>query len=142
VHEWAGEEGGLHHLAAAVLELSGQPIFVLSPQFMPDEVRWIYTLDEMGIATRAEQMALVKILDFMKVRKLLAEYMGQIGLLPGDLKIDRQDKGYSVEWKGKSRLQFDEAKFLKFLFGPELPAHPELKAFLPLRLWYWGMDSV
>jgi len=142
VHEWAGDEGGLHHLAAGVLTQFGHAIHVLSPQYMPEEMRWIYTLEEMGIAMRGEQMALVKILDFMKVRRLLGEYMQRIGLPPGDLKIDRQDGGYHVEWKSKNRMRFDEAKFLKFLFGPDLPASPEMRAFLPLRLWYWGMDSV
>lgn len=142
VHEWAGEEGGLHHLAAGVLETHGQAIQVLSPQFMPEEARWVYTLEEMGIGMRAEQMALVKILDFPKVRKLLGEYMARLGLPPGDLKIDRQDRSYHVEWRNKNRMHFDEAKFLRFLFGPDLPAQPEMRAFLPLRLWYWGMDSV
>lgn len=142
VHEWAGEEAGLHHLIAAVLKTHGHPLMVLSPQFMPDEVKWIYTLDELGIGLKGEQMALVKILDFMKVRKLLSEYMTRLGLIANDLKIDRQGHSYHLEWRGKTRLHFDEAKFLKFLFGPEMPANPELKAFLPLRLWYWGMDSV
>jgi predicted N-acetyltransferase YhbS len=142
VHEWAGEEGGLHHLAAGALETLGHPLNILSPQFMPEEVRWVYTLEEMGFAMRGEQMALVKMLDFPKVRKLLAAYMTRLGLPATDLKIDRQDGSYYVEWRGKNRMHFDEGKFLKFLFGPELPINPEMRAFLPLRLWYWGMDSV
>jgi hypothetical protein len=31
---------------------------------------------------------------------------------------------------------------LKFIFGPEMPNHSELKDFLPIPLWYRGMDSV
>jgi predicted N-acetyltransferase YhbS len=142
VHEWAGEEGALHQLAAHVLENVGQPIYVLSPQFMPDEVNWIYALDEMGIALRPEQMALVKLLDFTKVKKLVGDYMTRLGLQAADLKLEKSGEQYQVEWRKKTRLHFQEKDFLRFLFGPEMPTHQELKAFLPLRLWYWGMDSV
>lgn len=142
VHEWAGEEGALHHLAAHCLDLFKQPIYVLSPQFMPEEVNWIYSLDEIGIPLRAEQMGLVKMLNFVRVKKLVADYMARLGLNPADLVLGQAAGQYSVEWRKKTRLHFEEAAFLRFLFGPDMPTHQDLKAFLPLRLWYWGMDSV
>jgi predicted N-acetyltransferase YhbS len=141
VHEWAGEEGALHHLAASCLEAFGHPLYVLSPQFMPEEARWIYSLDQLGIPLRAERMALVKLLDFAKVRRLVADYMTRLGLDPQELKLEEAGERFQVEWRGSS-FEFSEAEFLCFLFGPEMPTHPELKGFLPLRLWYWGMDSV
>lgn len=142
VHEWAGEEGALHQLAAYVLEKVNHPVFVLSPQFMPDEVNWIYSLDEIGVPLKPEQMALVKILDFAKLKKLVGDFMARLGLNPSDLKLEQREGQYHIEWRQKTRLHFNEADFLRFLFGPEMPTHQELKAFLPLRLWYWGMDSV
>lgn len=142
VHEWAGEEGALHHLAAYTLEKAGHPIFVLSPQFMPDEVNWIYTLDDMGIQLVAEQMGLVKMLDFGKVKRMVGDYMNRLGLNGGDLVMELRDSSYHIEWRKKTRLHFEESKFMRFLFGPDMPAQQELKAFLPVRLWYWGMDSV
>jgi GNAT superfamily N-acetyltransferase len=142
VHEWAGHEGALHHLAAHCLGLFAHPFFVLSPQFMPDEVQWIYSLDEMGISLRAEKMGLVKLLDFAKVKRLVADYMERMGLKSAELVLAQNGDRFSVTWREKTSLDFSESEFLRFLFGPDMPAHQELKAFLPLRLWYWGMDSV
>lgn len=142
VHEWAGDEAALHHLAAFVLESFNHPIYVLSPQFMPDEVKWIYTLDEMGITLRGEQMGLVKLVQFDKVKRLVSDYLKKLGLNSDELKLSNESGMYQVEWRGGVRIEFSEPEFLRFLFGPEMPSHQELKAFLPLRLWYWGMDSV
>lgn len=142
VHEWAGDESALHHLAAHVLEIAKHPLYVLSPQFMPDEVNWIYSLDEIGVPLRPEQMGLVKLLDFPKVKRLVADFMGRLGLKAEDLSLVQAGERYQVIWRGESPMEFSEEDFLRFLFGPELPDHQELKGFLPLRLWYWGMDSV
>jgi GNAT superfamily N-acetyltransferase len=142
VHEWAGDESALHHLAAHVLGLANRPLQVLSPQFMPDEVNWIYSLDEIGVPLRPEQMSFVKILDFNKVKRLVMDYMNRMGLKAEDLSLATAGGRYQVIWRGGPPMEFSEEAFLLFLFGPEMPAHQELKAFLPLRLWYWGMDSV
>ncbi len=142
IHEWAGAEGALHHLAAQCLEDFGQNLFLLSPQFMMDEVPWIYSLDEAGVPTTAEYLALVKILDFEKVQKLTQEFVGRIGLNPADLRLERAGEDFTVIWRNQAPRRLDEAGLLGLLFGPELPEEKELQAFLPMRLWYWGMDSV
>lgn len=142
IHEWAGAEGALHHLAARCLEDFGQPLSLLSPQFMPDEVPWIYALDELAVPISAEYLALVKLLDFDKVKKLTHEYMEQLGLKAADLSITHENGDYELVWRGGNPIVFDEAGFLRVLFGPELPDSKDLQAFLPMRLWYWGMDSV
>ncbi len=142
VHEWAGDEAGLHHLAAHLLETFQHGFSLISPQFMPDEVNWLYSLDELGIKMSPEKMGLVKLLDPEKIIRLMKEYVQRLGIDPALLEISKSEKGFKVIWKKTTNLEFDEANFLKFLFGPEMPAHPELKGFLPIRLWYWGMDSV
>jgi GNAT superfamily N-acetyltransferase len=142
VHEWAGAEGALSHLMAQCLEDYGQPLFLLSPQFMPDEVPWIYSLDKAGIPMTAEYLALVRILDFGKLRKLTHDFMARLGLEPNDLVMETLGAGYSIAWRGKPALALDDSGLLRLLFGPDLPADSELQAFLPMRLWYWGMDSV
>jgi GNAT superfamily N-acetyltransferase len=142
IHEWAGEEGALHHLAAQCLESFGHSFFLLSPQFMPEEVPWIYSLDEMGIGARAESLALVKLLDFEKIRRAVLDFTTRIGLDPSFLKLRREEHGYFVQWKAEPEHHLDEQGFLRLIFGPEMPAHSELRGFLPMRLWYWGMDSV
>lgn len=142
IHEWAGAEGALHHLAAQCLEDFAQPLFLISPQFMMDEVPWIYSLDAVGIPTTAEYLALVRLLDFEKVRKLTHDYMARIRLKPEELVIEKSGSGFSVAWRGRPALVLDEAGLLGLLFGPEMPEDKELQAFLPMRLWYWGMDSV
>lgn len=142
VHEWAGEENSLHQLTAFALEQAG-PLQFLSPQFMPDEVRWIYALDELGIPMRPERMALVKILDLPKVQKLLSEFLVQLGLPADALKIEEISPGrYRGRWREEEPFEMDEGECVRFLFGPEPPDHPEMKGILPLRVWYWGMDSV
>ncbi len=142
IHEWAGAEGALHHLAAQCLEDFGHPLSLLSPQFMPDEVPWIYALEEAGIPAVAEYLALVRLLDFARIRGLTHDFMKRIGLEPDDLRMECSEEGFEVSWRGKPGLLLDEADFLRLLFGPELPEDEELAAFLPMRLWYWGMDSV
>lgn len=142
IHEWGGAEGALHHLAARCLTDFEHELYLLSPQFMPEEVPWIYALDGMGMTISAEYLALVKLLDFDKVKKLTHEYMQQIGLKPEDLSINHENGDYELIWKKEEPLVLDEAGFLRLLFGPELPENQELQAFLPMRLWYWGMDSV
>lgn len=142
VHEWAGEESALCHLAAQCMESFGVGFHLLSPQFMPDEVNWLYALDEIGVPMRAEYMGLVKLLDFTKLKKLVGEYMERLGLAASDLVLQKHDEEYLAKWRDGTELKFSERDFLRFLFGPDMPKHEELKAFLPLRLWYWGMDSV
>jgi predicted N-acetyltransferase YhbS len=142
VHEWAGDEAGLHYLAAHCLASFNHAFYLISPQFMPDEVNWLYALDELGIKMSPERMGLVKLLDFGKVQRLLGEYLQRLGIAPELLEISQKDQTYQVVWKNGTKLDFSEENFLKFVFGPEMPTHPELKAFLPIRLWYWGMDSV
>lgn len=142
IHEWAGVEGALHHLAARCLTDFGHGLNLLSPQFMMDEVPWIYALDGAGVTLTAEYLALVKLLDFEKVKRLTHDYMKQLGLEPDELSITEGDGEYELIWRGGDPLVLDEAGFLRLLFGPELPASKEMQAFLPMRLWYWGMDSV
>lgn len=142
IHEWAGSEGALHHLAAECLETFNTKLNLLSPQFMPDEVNWIYSLDEMGISMRAEYMGLVKVLNFEKLKKLMENYLTKLGLIAKDFEMSHSGDKYSVVWRKDSKLELSEKDFVRFLFGPDMPAHPELRGFLPLRLWYWGMDSV
>ena len=142
IHEWGGAEGALHHLAARCLTDFGRELFLLSPQFMPEEVPWIYALDGLGVPTTAEYLALVKLLDFDKLKKLTHSYMRQLGLKPDDLRITEHDGEYELVWRGGEPIVRDEAGLMRLLFGPELPDSQELQAFLPMRLWYWGMDSV
>jgi GNAT superfamily N-acetyltransferase len=142
IHEWAGAEGALSHLAARCLTDFGHGLNLLSPQFMPDEVPWIYSLDEMGVSISAEYLALVKLLDFAKVKRLVHDYMKQLGLEESDLTIEESNGEYELTWRGGEAIVVDEAGFLRLLFGPELPENKEMQAFLPMRLWYWGMDSV
>ncbi|MGZ3703800.1 MAG: hypothetical protein ACXWSD_18745, partial [Bdellovibrionota bacterium] len=142
IHEWAGAEGALCHLMAQCLEDFGHPLSLLSPQFMPDEVPWIYSLDQAGVPVAAEYLALVKLLSFEKIRKLTHAFMQRAGLDPAELVMEKSGDEYSVAWRGKTALKLDDSSLLRLLFGPELPSDPELQAFLPMRLWYWGMDSV
>jgi predicted N-acetyltransferase YhbS len=142
VHEWAGAEGALSQLMAQCLEDFAQPLFLLSPQFMRDEVPWIYALEEGGVPFKPEYLALVKLLSFEKVKKLVGDYLTRLGIPPEELVLERAGEEFTVAWRGKPARTLSEAALLQLLFGPELPEDKEMQAFLPMRLWYWGMDSV
>ncbi len=142
IHEWAGAEGALYHLAARCLTDFGHGLNLLSPQFMPNEVPFIYALDGAGVPITAEYLALVKLLDFPKVKRLTLDYLKQLGLEETDLSMEESNGEYELVWRGGEPIVVDEAGFLRLLFGPELPDNKEMQAFLPMRLWYWGMDSV
>lgn len=142
IHEWGGDEAALLHLAAWLLERAGKTLFLLSPQFMPEEVPFLYVLDSLGMKMQAEYMALVRILDFPRLRKLALSYVSHVGVKDGDFDLYQREGKYFVQWKGAVPMELTEAQMLGFLFGPAMPTHEELKALFPMRLWYWGMDSV
>jgi GNAT superfamily N-acetyltransferase len=142
VHEWAGAEGALCHLMAQCLEDFDQPLSLLSPQFMPDEVPWIYSLEAAGISASAEYLALVKLLSFERVEKLVREYLCALKIPSDDLVFEKEQEEFRVSWRGKPAITLDEAGLLRLLFGPQLPDDKDLHALFPMRLWYWGMDSV
>ena len=142
VHEWGGAEGALCHLMAQCLEDFQCPLSLLSPQFMPEEVPWIYSLERAGIPAKAEYLALVKLLSLEKLQRLVRDYLQRIGLDPAEFSIAPEEDHFRLSWRGKVLGPLDEAGLLRLLFGPQLPEEGEMRAFLPLRLWYWGMDSV
>ena len=142
IHEWAGEEAGLFFLASYCLERAGVPIHLISPQFMPEEVPWIYSLDKLKIPMQAEQMALVRLLNFDELKKVIITYLTKMGLDPAFISFERDNDKFRAEFSKGLVYNFTEDQFLGFIFGPDLPANQKLRAFFPVRLWYWGMDSV
>jgi hypothetical protein len=91
------------------------------------------------VPTTAEYLALVKLLDFGKVERLVRDYLARVGV--DQLVLARAGEKFHVKWREKS-WDLDEAGLLRLLFGPQLPEEKDLAAFFPMRLWYWGMDSV
>src|SRR5262249_35243044 len=120
----------------------GHPLSLLSPQFMPDEVPWLYSLEAAGFSASAEYLALVKLLDFERLRKLAHEYLVKAGCKADELEMEREGEEFRVAWRGKPAVKMGDREFLRFLFGPHPPEDKELQALFPVRLWYWGMDSV
>jgi hypothetical protein len=143
IHEWAGEPQVLFYLAGKVLEILSFDLHLLSPQFMPEENQWPYQLDAMGVSMTAEYMALTKILNLEKINALVKSYLVSKKLPSDYFRLSRLDGGrFQIQWKEEVYGDLDEEKVLRFLFGPELPEKNELRALFPMRLWYWGMDSV
>ena len=142
IHEWAGDDRGLLSLLCFSLEETKKELKILTPQFTPDEAPWIYTLDNLGAPMQAEHMAMVKILNFPILQAMLVKRVGAMGLDTKDFHISRAPDGYQIGWGNDLFPGLTEHEFLALVFGPEPPKHDVLGAIFPLRLWWWGMDSV
>lgn len=142
IHEWAGDDRALLTLLCHALEETRQGLKILTPQFTPEEVSWIYMLDQVGAPMQAAYMAMVKILHFPALQALLVKRVGMMGLDSTKFHVARAADGYQIGWEENSISGLTEHEFLRFIFGPEPPEHAVLAAVFPLRLWWWGMDSV
>jgi len=142
IHEWAGDGRALLALLAHILSTEKQELKVLTPQFTPEEVSWIYTLDEIGIPMQPGFMAMVKILNFPLLQELLIKRIEAVGLDIKKIIFERNGDTYSLGWDQDVFKDLSELEVLSLLFGPEPPNHQVLGAIFPIRLWWWGMDSV
>lgn len=152
IHEWAGSELALLALTAHALRVYAEDLVLLSPQFSPQEAPWVYTLEKLGFPAQPGFHAMVKLLDFSAVRALLLQKARSLGMEPSFLRCERMDdNSYCLGWATDPDLYMTEQEFLSFLFGPDLPSEQvelaenstnAFNALLPLRAWWWGMDSV
>lgn len=142
IHEWAGDDRSLLALFAHILSTEQVETKLLTPQFTPEEVSWIYALDELGVPMQPGFMSMVKILNFPVLQSYIVKRVMAMGLDPNKLVLSRAADGYQVGWDNDIFTGISELQLLQILFGPEPPEHSTLGAILPLRLWWWGMDSV
>ncbi len=145
IHEWAGDTVPLLLLMAKALE-EGSLTFI-SPQFTLEEAPILYELEKNGFLAQAGYMSMVKLLDFSAIEKLIYQKIEGMKLSKEDFSLEKKEGRY---WIG-NELNLSESDFLKLIFGPELPStyfqcEKELQNYLdalfPLRLWWWGLDSV
>lgn len=142
VHEWAGDERALHVLLAHAAHVLQQDLIVLSPQFTPEEAPWVYALEKLGFSMQPGFMGMVRLLDFAKLRALACKHVEALGLDSKRLVFEREDGRYLLGWDEPLFREVTEREFLKIVFGPELTGVQIWDGLFPLRLWYWGMDSV
>ena len=152
VHEWAGNEAALLLLLAHALEAENSDLVVLAPQFTPEEAHFIYTLEDLGLQTQPGYMALVKILDYRAVRSLVVERAHALAMEASFMRAEKMEDGtFCVGWATDPDHRLTEHELSRVLFGPDPPssqltlsttAKNALDTLLPLRLWWWGMDSV
>ncbi len=142
VHEWGGQSAALHLLLAHVLEKGQKDLTILSPQFTPDEAPWVYALEKTGCTMDAGFMGMVKLLDISLLRSLVARHLENLGLNSTRLVMSRDGDLFRVGYGDIVFTDITEREFLKLVFGPELTGVNQWDAIFPLRLWFWGMDSV
>lgn len=142
VHEWAGDEKCLHVLLAHASHVLQQDLVVLSPQFTPEEAPWVYALEKLGFAMQPGFMGMVRLLDFAKLRALACKHIEALGLDSKRLVFEKEGERYLLGWDEPLFREVTEREFLKIVFGPELTGVQMWDGLFPLRLWYWGMDSV
>ncbi|NUM87985.1 MAG: GNAT family N-acetyltransferase [Bdellovibrionales bacterium] len=142
VHEWGGKSAPLNLLLAHVLEQGQRDLVVLSPQFTPEEAPWVYGLEKTGCTMDAGFMGMVKLLDIASLRSLAARHVENLGLNSTRLVMDREGELYRVGYGDVVFTDITEREFLKLVFGPEPTGVNQWDAIFPLRLWFWGMDSV
>ena len=142
VHEWAGDEKSLHVLLAHASNVLQKDLIVLSPQFTPDEAPWVYALEKLGFKMQPGFMGMVRLLNFAKVRALACKHVEALGLDSKRLVFSQDGERYSLGWDQPFFRDVTEREFLKIVFGPELTGEKIWDGLFPLRLWFWGMDSV
>jgi GNAT superfamily N-acetyltransferase len=142
VHEWAGEEKSLHALLAHAADILQRDLVVLSPQFTPDEAPWVYALEKLGFKMQPGFMGMVRLLNFAKLRTLACKHVESLGLDSKRLIFEQDGEGYTLGWDQPLFPDLTEREFLKTVFGPELTGVEMWDGLFPLRLWFWGMDSV
>ena len=116
IHEWAGEAEALLSLLPHVAKAGAK--FLLTPHFTPEEAPWIYRLEELGFPMEAQSMGMVNILNLSMLEEVLQKCAPEFSLTQAEMEMSRSE-------------------LTQLLFGVE--EESELK---PLRLWFWGMDSV
>lgn len=149
IHEWAGDEGALLALAARALADRGRLLQLLAPQFTPEESPWLYALDSSGFKMQAGSMAMVKLLAPAQLEEILRLRTEALGLDATKLVFRYSEEKCALGW-GEETVECNRLDFIRLLFGPEAPSEllggtkpiPELDAVFPLRLWWWGLDSV
>lgn len=152
IHEWAGSEIALLLLLAHAMETMGEDLVLLSPQFTPKEAPLIYRLEKLGFSASPGYMSLVKLLNFAKLKELVVQKALSLSMEPSFIRFEKMDDNtFCLGWALDPDIYMNERELMQFVFGPELPsAQVELlpnsktafDAIFPLRLWWWGLDSV
>lgn len=137
IHEWAGESNALLELIPWLAQKIGRPHVLLTPQVSEVEAPFIYEFDRRGYPIEAGVMALAKVL----APAVLAELINK--QLAGRFNVRVKaatptDSPTYICTAEAEEFNFTEAQFLHFVFG----AGGDTVAGLPLRLWWWGMESV
>jgi predicted N-acetyltransferase YhbS len=129
IHEWGGESSALDILVHWLAQKIGRPQTFLSPQVTPEEAPHIYEWEKRGYKTQVGIMALAKVLNAPVLAELVNQATSSVQFtVSGDKYIC---KVQDIEHR------LTETQFLQFAFnfGAEIEG-------LPLRLWWWGMESV
>ncbi len=152
LHEWAGSELGLIAILKSLTDLETDPITVLAPQFTPREAPFIYFLEGAGFDCSLGYMSMVKVLDFNKLRQVVVKRINRLAMKSSFLRMEEMEDGtYTLGWATGPGISMTESEFLQFIFGPRLPSEQvalpadsaaALDALFPIRLWWWGLDSV
>ncbi len=152
IHEWAGEELGLMAILKTLTGITTDPLTVLAPQFTPQESPWIYSLEQAGFSCTLGYMAMVKIMDFEKIHALINQRASRLAMDPSLIRFEHTgEDSYTVGWATDADIELTESELLQFVFGPKPPSEQvplsedgaaAFDSLLPIRLWWWGMDSV
>lgn len=152
IHEWAGTELGLIRILKSIADAETEDVIVLAPQFTPAEAPFIYFLEGAGFDCSLGYMAMVKVINFQRVRQVVVNRINRLAMEPSFLRMERMEDGtYTLGWATDPDIAMTESEFLQFIFGPRLPSEQvalpadsaaALDSLLPIRLWWWGMDSV
>lgn len=129
IHEWSGDSTALDQLVHWLAQKIGRPQTFLSPQVTADEAPHIYEWEKRAYTTQVGIMALAKVLNPPVLAELVNRATSSVQfIVNGPL--------YICQTQGQE-YKLTETQFLEFAFnfGAEVEG-------LPLRLWWWGMESV
>lgn len=138
IHEWGGEAGVVLELCIALARKIGRPHILLTPELGTDGNTVIALTDKAGFARAPGIMALVKVLQPKVLVEKINEFLNTDGLKTSLIySASGEAPRYRVSDDGGAH-ELNELEFLQFAFGSPGASNADI----PIRLWWWGMESV
>lgn len=147
IHEWGGGTNELLHLVNHIFKIQKRPITVIAPIH---SISLIERFRQLNCLIHEGHLGMIKIINFNALfSKILRHIKNDYGA--ANIVMECVNGEFHV---GTTQSQFktkSESDVIKLLFGPARPSDlykfdnktaEILNQVFPLRLWFWGWDSI
>lgn len=147
IHEWGGGVNEILHLINHIHNKQNRPITLIAPSH---SITLVETLRNLGCEIHEGYLGMIKILNtsalFSKISRHVKNDYGLQNFV-----LEKTDEGFQVGTPDMLYKTVSENDIVRLLFGPARPSEifnfeaktaSVLNQVLPLRLWFWGWDSI